>query len=145
MQKINKKAMSAVITSVLIILISVVAVSILAATITKMIKPTTLSPNSCVNMKLSSPPPVSISQICYNQDSKTLIIDIAKNSDVDVNTMNFIANYDTQSEVWGCGCDSCQIIKQGDKRYYITTENMPNSLVLSINDCSLDEKPVDYC
>ena len=147
MQRINKKAVSQVVTAVLLILIAVVAVTAIGAVIIKLTSNSQLSPEtSCSIIQIKKP--VEISKACYNQNTQEIEAILKRTSEnIVVGSIDFIANSQTQSSTWTCdsSCIECNILKQEQtKKYYLISEK-PATLTINVNNCKVETVDIKDC
>jgi len=135
--KTNKKGISNIVASVFLIALTVIAVSLLSATISKTIN---LSPQmSCLDLKLN--PPVQIEKACLDSTLTTRLFLKAKSSS-DIGSLEVITN--NARYLIGEGCGICKLPKEGETKLYPLSEQA--SLVsIKINDCIIETKPVTSC
>ena len=137
----NKRGVSNIIATILIILVSVAAVGILWFYITNTIKPALSPENSCFDFSINSP--IKIDSACFNPASGNIEIKITRSFDSPpLNNLNFFINSDSISHGWSCSnaCGTCSILNKGEsKKYYFNSENQNNTKVYVQSDkCLLD-------
>lgn len=143
----NKKAISPLIVNTLLILLTLTTASILFLAINNIIKETaeeiSLSAFSCIDLQKN--PPLKISKGCYNKTLKEIQINLYRNNDLKIQNMDFLINQG--EERFSCGecCPNCEIISQGNKKYYIILNEKPESVSLVIEDCVFEKTEIDYC
>lgn len=143
MQKI-KKSVSGVVTTAILIAITVVAASILFASVNKMLKKQESMKILCLDIT----PPVLLSNACFNSTAGEVKIDMAKISEKQIESLEFILEFEEETLVWCCSCNNCQtcsIIEEGSKVYYISSEKKPKTLALRIDECAFESKKVADC
>lgn len=146
MQKIisNKKALSQIITVVLITALSIVAISILFVFTKGLIKDIALSPEfSCFDINIDSP--IKIQKTCYNQTTQDLEVTLKRKlHDTSITSLDFIM----QNSVYSCGETDCNciVLKQGEtKTYFFSIEESPQQIIIKTQNCILDNKEVEVC
>jgi hypothetical protein len=148
LQKINKKGLSQVITSVFIILIVLASIGILFYSINKFIKPA-LSPEfSCIEAQIN--PPIKIQLVCYNNQTKDIEINLERSIDekIPVFSMDFIIDTGDSSETFSCSqsCKNCIILNSGEtKKYYFYQDKQPLTITTKISGCLLETKTIGFC
>jgi hypothetical protein len=148
MQSINKKALSTVIATLLIIVLSMIAITITWTAVRNLIsEETLLAPESCLESQINSP--YSLGKACYNETGKELIIELNKKfGNYEIIDAFFIVNEITETSRWCCGkdCPNCKLPETGLKTYYLSPiEQKPTSVTLNINNCVLQTNPVVNC
>ena len=148
MQSINKKGLSSVIATVLILLITVAAFTILSASVLKLVRDPSLSPKfSCFDLQFNRA--VTVKSACYNQTSKEAEIVLQRfiDKDLEVPSLKFVINSDSHSSSWDCSnsCSNCRILDAGRvKKYYFPISNLGTNGKVSITapNCLLDSKVI---
>lgn len=141
----NKKALSNIIATLIIISISLVAVSMVGITVKELIDNVSLSPElNCLNVKIQ--PPIIIKSACYDSKTNKIKIDLQRNiQNLQIKSLYFLS--DSGSE-WYCGenCHQCIIPNTGEtKSYLLPSENSEEELTLKVNNCILEAKEVSVC
>ena len=144
MQSLNKKAMSQVVTTLLIISVGIVAVGIVATVILNVVdenKEVDLSPEAiCLN------PEIEIQSACYNIENQELEITLKRTfPQRKINKIIFDLISTTKAESYSCSpeCGDCSVLDSGIKTYYLEAEK-PDSVNLKINNC-FEKKIVGNC
>jgi hypothetical protein len=139
-----------VLTMVLFILLSILAVSLLylaILTLTPSLSPT----NSCADLSRISP--ISIEKACYNQNSGDFEIIVNRYGNVDFKSIEFMIKGSSES-LWKCGddCNSCKVLENGvSKIYYLNMLNLnfnddsKYKLFFSAENCQLIERDLVLC
>jgi len=140
----NKKAMSQVIAVLLIVLLSLIAVTTVWGVFKSITERTQLAPEfECT--QLSANMPIRITDACYNPLTQDAEITLSRKLDtLDIKKINFIIG----SNTWCCGlpeCSQCQILETGEKIYYFDYETSPSSVALMIDKCFIEEKEIKMC
>lgn len=148
MSNINKKGLSSVISTLVIILVAICAISIIALYLNSTITKPFLSPeNNCLNSKLN--PSLSIKDICYNDKTKDLEIKINRNlNDKSISQIIFTINSNSGTKNWQCSnsCGDCDILDKGStKTYYLALDSLENQTSISLgeNSCLLETKNIE--
>ena len=134
----NKKALSNVITTVLLILIGISAASIIAYNIFPIID---LSPEIlCTEMQLK--PPVVIDSVEFDSESRDLKVNLKRSFNSELYSLDFKVITDKESFDFACtqSCENCIILEEGStSEYYfsIPEEQNPNRIILSVSECAL--------
>lgn len=139
--KLNKRGISSVISTVLLIAIAVVSAGLLWQVVSLNLD---LSPEiSCTDLKLN--PSLEIKDVCYNAQTKQLqvIVDRSINSPA-FTSLEFSVPSNTNANTleWACGpsCGTCQILNNGEsKKYFFSVPDITqtNSLTISANSCAI--------
>lgn len=133
----NRKGISSVVTTVLLILISIASLSIVASKVLPMID---LSPQiSCTEMQIS--PPASIqSAVIENGEVKLTLQRYFTGRDI--KALEFRIDSSEGSSQFACtpACENCIIPGEGElAEYYFafSPSEVPESIVLTIDGCTL--------
>ena len=115
LRKYNKKGMSNLVVTVLLILISITSIAAISTLIIKISKaPLDLSPAQCISAK--SKLIVDISRACYDNVENNIEIKISRKvSDINFDSLEFSIHYDDKSSrVWKCGegCNTCLLLDE---------------------------------
>jgi len=145
--KINKRALSNIVTTLLIIILSLAIVATLWLMINSFANKPNLSPKvSCID--LQSKNELKIEKSCFNKDTNELEITIKRTfSGNEIDNVQFSLD----SEVWQCtdSCGNCIIPSSGEAKTYFFDSNNANpensNIKIYISSCLLDEKPVESC
>jgi hypothetical protein len=143
---INKKALSNIVSTTLLILLSVITVSLVWYFVINTIKPALSPQNSCFDETIKSI--IKIESACLNSSSENIEILLSRSFDnVPLNNLNFIINNVQSSHSWTCSpsCGSCPLIEKGEtKKYYFDSLNLENSTVfIQSNNCLLASKEIN--
>ncbi len=135
----NKKSMSNIIVSVLLILLAIAAVIIVWQVVKTQINKAQLSPDLCLNSE------IKIQSSCFNSGTNEVEIKLSRIPEKQISELDFALNYADKSEVYCCGtdCPNCLILASGTKTYYLTAAK-PDSLTLKYGNC-LENKNVEDC
>ncbi|MEK6856316.1 MAG: hypothetical protein AABX66_04125 [Nanoarchaeota archaeon] len=150
MQNINKKGISNVVATVLIILVSVIAISAVYVSL-KPALTASLSPAiSCLDLKLNSL--LEVQSACFNNNTKKIEISIGSMTNLNgVNSIDFGLDengYTVYNWICGGSCSSCQF--EGNK-YYLPIEGFSLNLTenqtiyLQVSNCLRLNKKVVEC
>ncbi len=146
----NKKAVSQVVTTVLILVLTISAVALISVAINSTIKnQLTLSPKtSCLEMQFS--PPIKIEKACYDANTNDTEITLKRNPDdkIQINSLSFSINSGSESTSFSCGeaCGNCQILKIGEiKTYYFNRDKKPTEASVKIDNCLIETKSIVDC
>ena len=140
----NKKALSNIIASLILILLSIVAVSMLWTTFNNFATRIQMSPEiNCFDIKIQ--PPIKINSACYNEERKQLEVELKRNlEELQINSLELI----TETEEWKCSsaCGNCIILNTGEtKTYFLDEETKPKEIILKINECIIETKSIGNC
>jgi len=146
MSKIKRKGFSNILTSIVLVLLSIVAVSMVSLSINKIIEPQFSPQFSCFDMQTF--PPAEITNTCF--DSGNVEITIKRDFNSNITSLDFNIITPTQNYFGQVGeeCDQCEILEKGAvETYYFPLEDFEeNSEVkLSIDNCLIDEKEITRC
>ena len=143
MRNLNKKALSDVISTILIILLSIALIGVFWNLILGLIDNPSLSPETSCPIILSKNP-ISIQKACYNSNQIELTLSRNLNN-IKINSFGFIID---EEKAFSCGnqCGECYILDEGSsKTYYIPSEETPNTISLQLNGCLIKEKEIESC
>lgn len=153
MQKIiNKKGLSGIVISVLLILLSIAALAIVFLYLTNFLnKEANLSPGvSCLQMQSSSP--LEISSACFSSSNNEVQVSLKRSiQDLDINQIDFVLSSDNDSSSWCCGipdCQECQVLEKGkSKTYFFDLSDLRNPIraEISVSSCGLDSVEISQC
>jgi hypothetical protein len=149
MQTLNKRALSGVIASVLIILVAMAAIVVLGFAIKSLVQAPALSPKlNCLELQTS--PPLEISKACYNSQTKEVQITVKRNTkDISISQLEFLIGSEAQNEKWACGLScggNCVILSKGQtKTYFFSPPEVPTESKVSISNCLIETKPITEC
>jgi hypothetical protein len=146
MSNIKKKKGQVDITSiVLIILIVILLISIIYSPIKKIIESPLLSPESCSDIQKKQL--ISITTLCYNNLTKSLDVNITKDSETPIESITFKLGFDNETLKWQCGpnCGNCEVLSRGDKTYHIFPKRIPQTITIVIDSCRILTKEVTSC
>ena len=148
MQNINKKGVSGVLSTIVLMLLAIVFIGILSISIINLINQISLGPETLCPI-LKSKNIIKIQEACYNDLTNDLEIIVRRNTDesIFIENIEFIIN-NNKSETWQCGnsCGTCNLPKPGNTRkYFFSSENSKNSITLRMNNCLLQEKEITNC
>jgi hypothetical protein len=122
---LNRKGVSNLIATMLIILLSIASVGLLWVYVTNTIKPALSPENSCFDFGIN--PPVKIDSACFNPESENIEIKLTRSFDsTTLNNLNFIINSNSFSNSWSCSnaCNTCSILNKGEsKKYYFNFDS----------------------
>jgi hypothetical protein len=142
----NKKALSTIITVMILIGLSITSVSIIYVSLKTNLQDVLKSPTQCIG--LQSNPPLSIKQACYNEEELEIFVE-KENSFQKVNSIDFIINSKEKSLVYTCEehCRNCRLPEKTGKQYFIDINGMttPETLVFKIEDCVIETIKINEC
>jgi flagellin-like protein len=144
----NKRGVSEVVTTVLLVAISVSIFSILYIFVIDYAqKPLSLSPTSCIDIQSS--PPISIDSACYNSLTKNVDVKLRRGIDnIVIDGLIISSKSLADTSIVSCGgvCSSCKILNSGESKvYYVPVSEKPSIISLMVNDCELPEVSVEKC
>lgn len=141
----NKKAISGVVSSVIIILAGITAIALLS---TYIINTISLSPQySCTELQINEP--ISIKKSCYNRQTNDVELTLSRKlNDIKINSLGFSLLDGEEESKWLCSetCGNCNIPKAGStKTYYFSSNVKPNKIIISADSCALASSDVENC
>tara|TARA_Y100000310_G_scaffold331853_1_gene406241 strand:- start:1356 stop:1787 length:432 start_codon:yes stop_codon:yes gene_type:complete len=137
----NKKGLSNLVATVLIILLSLTAIATLSTQIISLINSPSLSPETSCPV-LASKNIIEIIKACYNTEtSETEIILTRNNKNILISSLNFLL--DEESFSCNNACGTCEILEQGTEKYYFDKDATQVSLFA--NNCLLTQKTIENC
>jgi hypothetical protein len=148
----DRRGLSNLMASILLVLFSLVAVGMLGLYINKVVGEAEFSPAfSCLDMKLD--PTITLERACYNKETGDLELRVRRLGDsLYLSNLYFILNSggsgESQTLCCGEGCESCDVLGSGESRnYYFAGSGVKESekVVLSVLDCSIDEMELVAC
>ena len=136
MQNLNKKGLSDIISTVLIILLSISLVFILSNSIVNLLNNPSLSPDtSCPILQFKSI--VKMQKVCYDKNLGDILVTVQRSNDENllVNSMEFIIEKDSgETNSFSCGnqCGTCKLPNVGKTTtYYLEASGNEKSISLS--------------
>jgi|TARA_Y100000310_G_C20584972_1_gene764914 hypothetical protein len=138
---LNKKGLSNLIASVLIILLSITAIATLSTQIFSLVNSPTLSPETSCPILLSKQP-IQVIKTCYNTETSETEITLTRNNqNIKISQLSFLLD----EESFSCGesCGTCQILQTGTEKYYFDKD--ANQLTLFVNNCFAIQKTIENC
>ncbi len=137
--KQNKKALSDVVASVLLIILAISSIIIVWQVIKITINKTQLSPDLCLN------PEIKIIKACYNSETNELEIALERKlPQQEINELDFALTLEDQTEIYTCSnnCNNCIILDSGTKTYYF--QQQADKVTIKYGNC-LENKNVEEC
>ncbi|MEK6898944.1 MAG: hypothetical protein AABW79_02505 [Nanoarchaeota archaeon] len=140
-----KRGLAPIIIGILIILISIVAITIIWTSI----KPTLLSPqNSCLTAELN--PEIIIQSACYDQEAQETILVLERKIDSSISEIGIIISNSQENEKFSCSnaCGTCTLLSAGERKtYYLANENLddPKTLTITSNKCKIQSESIKNC
>lgn len=142
--QINKRGLSEIVTVVLILTLTILAVTILASVVIKIAKAPKLSPEyNCLDVKIKNL--VTIESSCYNQNTQDIQVSLKRNlQNLEIKNIGFIIN--NQEYICGNFCGNCNIVSNGNSEtYYIFQSERPEDIKIKINNCLISTKKITTC
>jgi hypothetical protein len=136
-----KRGVSNVIATLLIIGLGIAMSSVLFVVLMNM-KSFQLSPEEiCLEEK------IIIKEVCYNNETKDLEIEITKKNTKEIKEINFNIKYEKESIPFVCceSCKECKILEKGSKKYYIQTGKIPEEIFVVADNCRGEKRSIDFC
>jgi len=147
MQSLNKKGISNVIATVVLIALSVVAVLLIVAPVNNiLLAPSIYEEKSCLDMQLDQT--IKIKEACLNSPDIELTIE-RDLSQTQIASITFLLSGE-KTETWFCNedCPNSEILGIGQiKTYYLSPDNSPidKKLTILIGDCQIDSATINNC
>lgn len=147
----NKKALSTIIATTLMVLVSIIAMSVMAVIVMNIVKKPNLAPAfSCTDWQLSAP--LYINSACLNQETGDLDITLSRGFELDeIDAITFISSSGNQNLAWQCGgdsCSDCSVLESGTTRKYYFSFNgieRPQRIRMALFGCTFSERDVSVC
>jgi len=142
----NKKAISQIMVSILLIIIVLIIIPAFYIGVKKLIKDPLTSPQiSCPD--LQTLPPIKIIKACYNQETQDNEITLSQTSDYKPVLIGFIVDFGQANKQFQCSsaCSTCKISAENSKKYYIYSNQKPNEISLLIDGCEIETMNVVDC
>lgn len=148
MQNLNKKGVSNMVGTIVLMVLVVSFIAVLSTSIISLINQISLAPESLCPI-LKSKNLVKIQDVCYNDLTKDLEVIVQRNNDKSIflENIEFITN-NGESETWQCGnsCNTCNLPTLGTTRkYFFESSDGKKSITLRANNCLLEEKEIAFC
>ena len=134
----KKRAISGVVTTVLLIVLAIAAVVIVWGIVKNQLDEAQLSPDKlCLN------PEIKIQSTCYNQTSNEVEVKLSRIPQKEINELVFALTLDQETEIYTCdnNCGNCIILDSGSKTYYLPQP--ADSLTLKFGSCIAETKIKD--
>ena len=150
--KLNKRGLSDVITSVMLILVGLVAVGIIGAVILNVSRAPSFSPAfNCLDWKSNQV--LGIQDACYLEASQEVVIKVKRTLDEDFEVEGFsfiLEPKEGESLSFGCGSTGClcDVLGVGNsKNYYLDVSGLGrfDKVVLGFEGCELDREEIKVC
>ena len=141
MRNLNKKGVSDIISTVLILVLTIAVIGTLANQIFHVINSPALSPESSCPV-LSSKNIAQIIKACYNSETLETEITLDKNNqNIKIKSLSFLLD----ETPFSCGnnCGTCQILQEETQTYYFNKE--AKQLSLFVNNCFIEQKAIKNC
>ena len=145
----NIKGLSSIVTTMLLVLLTVVATGTLYSLIKTTVSDPLSSPQfNCLNLQLN--PPVTIQYACINSKTNDIEVKLKRESDLEINSLSFLLISDKGETPFSCGksCSQCIILDSLDtKTYLLNPQNSlsQNSIKLYTYSCLIGEKTISNC
>lgn len=151
-KKMNRKALSDVVSNVLLIMVGMVAVGIIAMVIKQFAAMPQFSPQfSCIDIQTDRH--IFLDSACFNQSANEVQIAVKRNLNekFDITNLDFIMDFDGKSSTsWTCnsGCGNCLTPELGNRKIYyfdVTMLGKPTTINLMANTCNLGKLQIKPC
>ena len=146
----NKKGLSSVVATLIILLLALIALTITYATASNILYSIKYSPSlTCSDIKIENP--IEIVSSCYNEIDGKIEIQLRRSfSSIEINELRFTLSSSLNSLDYSCGGFSCGciILNQGEIRKYEFIPDSPqsyNQVIIKADDCILKEKEISVC
>ena len=150
MRHLNKKAISNLLASVSLVLLTIFAVAAVGVAFNKIISAPTFSPElSC--LELQSNLPIKMKSACFNEQTQKVEVTLQRSlKEFEIPVLNFKLSSKTESSAWVCkpDCCDCDIVVPGaTKTYYLELENLPEQSEMNLNvlNCFVHTKEIKIC
>ena len=145
----NKKAVSGIVATVILILLSTALVGVLSLSIINLVQQPVFAPEYSCPI-LQSKNILTIQDACYNEVTKDIEIVLRRSGDesITINSLEFITNNNTETNTWTCGnsCGTCKLLKVGNTRkYFFEADGTEKSLSIRANNCILEKQDMVKC
>jgi hypothetical protein len=146
--KANKKAITPLVSTIMIIGIAIILVSVAGILIINAVRKPLLSPAVSCNELLSSSS-VKIDDICYNEQTNELRVEIQRPlNSLELNSLSFELTNSGKTMKWTCGtgCSYCLVLQPGETKFYYLSpgEQMASdaSLAISAEECLIERETI---
>ncbi|PIN90710.1 hypothetical protein COU57_02615 [Candidatus Pacearchaeota archaeon CG10_big_fil_rev_8_21_14_0_10_32_14] len=149
----DKRALSNVVATFLILLLSMIAIGIVYGTVSNILYSIKYSPTlSCIDIMVKNP--IEIVSSCYNAETKKIEVELRRSfGNVEINDLKFhIVSSNLYNLVYSCSSETCgcTILGQGEIKKYefdlsSAGENIYESVVINTNDCIIKESRINPC
>jgi len=149
MSNMKIKGLSSIVTTMLLVLLTVVATGTLYSLVKTTISDPLSSPEfNCLNLQLN--PPVTIQYACINSQTNDIEVKLKRESDLEINSLSFLLLSDKGETPFSCGesCSQCIILDSpGTKTYLLNPQELlsQNSIKLYTYSCLIGEKTISNC
>jgi len=149
MQNLNRKGMSEVVVTVVLLLITLSSIALAGYSVLNLIKKQNLqtSPKyNCLDITTKFTPPIQIVKTCINQNNEIEALIRRSTEEITITTLSFKIG----EEIWTCSdvCNNCEIPLPGSsKKYYLAPEKNTEGKTLEvyIEKCLIDKIKVLSC
>ncbi|MBS3099764.1 hypothetical protein J4463_00935 [Candidatus Pacearchaeota archaeon] len=145
--ELDKKAISNIVVTILIIFLAISSITILAVFLSKYVKENTDYEKSCISMQLKDP--IKIESACFNKSSQETKTSLIRNENSpEINFLVFELKKGELINKFVCSsdCKNCAILPKGNsKSYYVDSSEQFEKVHLSIGNCPIAEKEIIPC
>ena len=148
MQSLNRKGFSQVVTILLIVILSIIAIGVLFFSVNNILNEVKQSPEfSCLDFKTSEV--IRIIKTCYNESSGEMEVSLRRNLDenIKIDSLFFNFNGEKGSSRFSCGGVNCpcEILPIGGENKYLFNTEKFNEVSITTFGCLLDKENVGIC
>ncbi len=151
MQNLNRKGVSGVVASVVLIMLAITAVWIFSVALNKFLTSPSLSPQfSCVDLQFAKQ--VYAESACYNSSSGEVRVVVKRGLDGNYNfeTLTFVIDFNGNSDSWRCGegCINCDMVDLGNRKVYyfdVSDLGVPTGMALMADSCDSGSIGIGNC
>jgi len=142
----NKRAMSEVVTIVLLVSFVLIMVGVVFALVINLKDDVLMAPKKCLDFTISQP--VKIQEACFNSSSQEVIVTLFRErQDPEISKLGFVFETEEGSEKFTCSdfCGNCEILKTSQQKRYFIQVNNSKKLTFLINDCLIKSVDLTPC
>jgi len=152
MQKIKRKAVSSIVATASILLLTIVLVSIISLTFNQILATPKLAPAlSCIEMQAFFP--LQIQKTCFNPTTNKTEVTVKRKLDTaGITEFDFLLTTPTETSKWCVGefcCEECNLQAEGQIKTYFLNQtldmNQNNKAGIVLNNCLIQTKNIISC
>ncbi len=143
----NKRAISSIVASILIVFLSITALALVWKAISPAIAVDFSPQVSCLQSQLQNA--IKIKSACFDEITSKTMVRLERSLGSNIDELGFIFNGD-QSESFVCSnneniCSNCKILEEGEVKDYYFTNRKSDSLSIKSNGCIIAQKDILPC